>query len=115
MSKLNNHLSDADAILRTIIEGTATHTGENFLRSLVGNLSKALGTEGAWITEYDSVSRMLKAVAFIMNGRWVENYEYEITGTVCEKVILENKFIHFPDNIIEFFPDNPMLKELNYI
>ena len=38
--------------LNIILEGTATVTGEAFFAALVENLSKALNTHSAWITEY---------------------------------------------------------------
>jgi len=110
-----NHIFDEDVVLRNIIEGTATQTGEQFFRSLVENLSRALGTEGAWITEYIDETQKLRGLAFLMGGKWIEDYEYDIAGTVCEEVILEDSFIHYPENIIDFFPDNPILKELSAV
>ena len=110
-----NHILDEDVVLRNIIEGTATQTGEQFFRSLVENLSRALGTEGAWITEYIDETQKLRGLAFLMGGKWIEDYEYDIAGTVCEEVILEDSFIHYPENIIDFFPDNPILKELSAV
>ena len=110
-----SHILDEDVVLRNIIEGTATHTGEQFFRSLVENLSRALGTEGAWITEYINETRKLRGLAFLMGGKWIEDYEYDIAGTVCEEVILEDTFIHYPENIIDFFPDNTILKEVSAV
>ena len=43
---------DQDAAIRLILEGTATETGENFFSALVEALSRALGTAGAWVTEF---------------------------------------------------------------
>jgi len=43
---------DVDAALRTILEGTATETGEQFFKALVKNLATALNTHGAWVTEF---------------------------------------------------------------
>ncbi|MCK5392648.1 MAG: sigma 54-interacting transcriptional regulator, partial [Deltaproteobacteria bacterium] len=45
----------------------------------------------------------------------IEDYEYDIAGTVCEEVIVADSFIHYPDKIIDFFPDNPILKELSAV
>lgn len=113
--KNKGRIFDEDAVLRNIVEGTVTHTGEEFFRSLVENLSLALGTDGAWITEYISETRKLRGLAFLMGGKWIEDYEYDIAGTVCEEVIRDDKFVHYPENIIDFFPDNPILKELNAV
>jgi hypothetical protein len=43
---------DEGAALRSIVEGTATHTGDRFFQTLVESLARALGTHGAWVTEY---------------------------------------------------------------
>ncbi len=43
---------EADAALRAILQGTAAETGQGFFSALVQNLAAALGTHGAWVTEY---------------------------------------------------------------
>ena len=60
MPELMSHplqVLDEDVVLRTILEGTATETGERFFAALVDNLANALGTHGAWVTEYLPVNR----------------------------------------------------------
>jgi hypothetical protein len=68
MNPLPFHDLDVDASLRTILEGTATETGERFFAALVENLARALNTHGAWVTEYIEEQRRLKALAFWMGG-----------------------------------------------
>ena len=53
------HDLDENAALRTILEGTATETGQRFFSALVKNLSRALDTHGAWVTEYLEKERRL--------------------------------------------------------
>ena len=102
---------DEAAALRTILEGTANETGERFFVALVENLAKALNTHGAWVTEYIQECRRLRALAFWMDGQWVQNYEVDIAGTPCEQVIDTAALVHFPDNLLELYPDNPDIKE----
>ena len=101
---------ETDAALRAILEGTATETGQQFFAALVQNLAKALGTHGAWVTEYFPEKRRLRALAFWMDGQWVHDYEVDIAGTACEQVIDQVKLVHFPDRILELFPHNEELK-----
>ena len=68
MNPLPFHNLNVDAALRTILEGTATETGERFFAALVKNLSDALNTHGAWVTEYIEEYRRLRALAFWMGG-----------------------------------------------
>ena len=106
---------DEDAALRSILEGTATETGEGFFAALVEKLAKALNTQGAWVTEYVAESRRLRTLAAWMGGRFLSDYEYEILGTPCEKVIDEARLVHFRENVAEFFPDDHELKEIGAV
>ena len=101
---------ETDEALRAILQGTATETGQGFFAALVQNLSKALGTHGAWVTEYFPETRRLRALAFWMDGQWVKEYEVDIAGTPCERVIDTAKLVHFPDRILEIYPHSDDLK-----
>lgn len=98
---------EPDSALRAILEGTATETGERFFQSLVQNLARALNTHGAWVTEYFADTRRLRALAFWMDGRWVQNYEVDIAGSPCERVIDTKQLVHFPDRLLELYPNEP--------
>ena len=106
---------EADSALRAILEGTATETGRQFFTALVENLAKALGTHGAWVTEYFPEKRRLKALAFWMDGRWIKDYEVDIAGTPCEKVIDTAKLVHFPDRILEMYPHEAELRAVGAV
>lgn len=101
---------ETDAALRAILEGTATETGQQFFTALVENLAKALGTHGAWVTEYFPDRRRLRALAFWMDGQWVRDYEVDIAGTPCERVIDTAQLVHFPDRILEIYPHEEELR-----
>jgi PAS domain S-box-containing protein len=106
---------DEDAALRTILEGTATETGERFFAALVESLAKALSTQGAWVAEYIEETRRLKSLAAWMGGRFLGDYEYEIMGTPCEQVIDEARLVHFRENVAELFPDDSDLKGIGAV
>ncbi|WP_428938414.1 sigma-54 interaction domain-containing protein [Fontivita pretiosa] len=95
---------DEQAALRAIVEGTVAETGQDFFRALVKNLAAALGTYGAWVTEFIPEQRKLRGLAFYMGGQWVEGYETLIDGTPCEIVVTERRLVHYPDKIFEVFP-----------
>src|SRR5260221_6090730 len=101
---------DVDAALRTILEGTATETGEQFFKALVKKLAAALNTHGAWVTEYFPQSRRLKALAFLMGEQWLEGWEMAVDGTPCERVVEERRLIHIPDNLLNLYGENPNVK-----
>ena len=107
MNPLPFHNLDVDASLRTILEGTATETGERFFAALVENLARALNTHGAWVTEYIEEQRRLKALAFWMGGQWIHGWEMVIDGTPCERVIDDRCLIHIPDNLLDIYGNDP--------
>ena len=106
------HNLDVDAALRTILEGTSAETGAQFFASLVKNLSQALNTCGAWVTQYIEECRSLEALAFWLNGQWIHDFEMKLEGTPCEEVFEQARLIHYPDNLLGFYPKNPNIKAL---
>ncbi len=101
---------DEDAALRTYLLATSTETGHPFFVALVESLVAALGTDGAWVTEYIPEAQRLRALAFFMDGQWVPEYEFRLPGTPCEIVIREARVVHFPDRLIDLFPDDPDIR-----
>jgi transcriptional regulator with GAF, ATPase, and Fis domain len=104
-----------DRVLRLLVEGTAAATGPEFFRSLVQSLAGALQTSGAWITEYLPARRRLRALAFWYDGRFIDEYEYAIEGTPCQRVIDGRTRAHFPENIVALFPDDPDLTRFQVV
>lgn len=102
---------DEDAVVRTILEGTATETGAGFFAALVENLSKALNTQSAWVTEFIEKSRQLRSLAFWADGELMPNFEMDIDGTPCKAVVETARLVHYPDKIIEFFPNSYNIKK----
>ena len=98
-----------DKILRFLVEGTVSETGSEFFRALARNLSEALQTYGAWVTEYLPESRRLRALAFWINDGFLDHFEHAIDGTPCQSVIETKSRAHFPERLLEFFPNDPDL------
>ena len=105
----------AQAALSRILEGTASETGERFFCVLVENLARALGTRGAWVTEFDPRTRRLRALAFWLGGEWVEDFEHAIDGTPCQVVIENRRLVHYPDRVLELYPDEPNLRRMGAV
>src|SRR5262245_40373093 len=101
--------------LRTILEGTAGETGDRFFMALVENLARALGTHGAWVTEYHAPSRSLRALAFRLGNEWVEHYEHVIDGTPCEVVIEGKRMVHYPNRIVDLYPHEESLRQMGAV
>jgi PAS domain S-box-containing protein len=109
---------DERVALRLILEGTATATGREFFRALVKSLAAAMGTRGAWVTEYFPDEARLTALAFWLDGDWLPHYETPIAGTPCEAVVVGGRFVHIPDRVLELYPADPdlvMLEAVSYM
>jgi PAS domain S-box-containing protein len=104
-----------EALIRYLLEGTSSQTGQAFFRALVVSAALDMNVAGVWITEYLSKRKVLRSVAFWMNGQYVEDYEYYIEGTPCEVVVEERRLVHYPDRIIELFPNDPELTAFNAV
>jgi GAF domain-containing protein len=114
MPKKPTSVNDADA-LRLVVEGTASGTGVEFFRALVKNLATVMGTAGAWVTEYLPETKRLRALAFWLNGAFVDDFQYAIAGTACEPVVENKRLIHIPDRLLEMFPGDPDIRALNAV
>lgn len=101
--------------LRLVVEGTVSETGTEFFRALEKNLSSVMGTIGAWVTEYFPEEKRLRALAFWMNGAFVDHYEYAVAGTACAAVVEDRKLIHVPDRVIELYPNDPDLTAVHAV
>jgi PAS domain S-box-containing protein len=108
-----SRIFEENTALRTILEGTATATGERFFDALVINLAKVLNTHSAWVTEYLENTHQLRALAFWADGQLTRDFPIDIAGTPCEAVIQQSEMVHYPDHVIRLYPANPELKAIN--
>lgn len=104
---------DEEAALRSILEGTATVTGENFFRSLVDSLCNVLGVSSGLVTEYFPETNRARALAFRAGEKWIDDFEYDVAGTPCGICLQGAKYIHYPERVQEAHPNDQDLKDLN--
>ncbi len=93
------------AVLRAIVEGTAQHTGAEFLRSLVRNLSAATGIPSAFVAEFAGSNTRVRSLAYWTGGDFLANLEWDLPGTPCEDVV-KGSLCHYPTGVSEKFPND---------
>jgi formate hydrogenlyase transcriptional activator len=108
-------LSRSEELINGLLKSTFSQTGHEFLRALVRSAALAMNVSGVWITEYLPQRKALRAVAFWLHDHYVEDYEYAISGTPCEQVIENRCLVHYPERIIELFPEDSDLTRLNAV
>src|SRR6267142_386505 len=58
--------------LRSIVEGTARSTGDDFLRTLVRHLALAVGARHSFVAEFIAEQR-IRTLAYLSNGHIIDN------------------------------------------
>ena len=102
----------SEQTLRSIIEGTASVTGDDFFRSLVYSLATALQVRYALISEYaDATQTCVRIIAFWSGTDFGENFEYPLSGTPCEQVISSGSSQSYPEQVQALFPEDQDLVE----
>lgn len=101
--------------LKRIFEGTSEFTGTLFFKSLVKNLAQVLDVHGVWVTEYKKEENKLNALAFWLDGKFVDKYEYSIKNTPCEPVLGSDQICHVPEKVIELYPLDPDLPPMGAV
>lgn len=100
----------AEDTFRAIVVGTASSTGSDFFPSLVKHMASALGVRYAFITACDD-GQHAKALAFWNGDGFGENFEFDVAGTPCLKVV-QGEVCQYPDRLVELFPLDTPLAEM---
>jgi PAS domain S-box-containing protein len=90
------------AALRSIVEGTARHTGDAFFRNLVQHLAGSMGTSQAFIAEFIPPDKA-KTLAYWSHGAIIDNAEYTLEETPCRDVFNGN-MCFYPAGVQRQFP-----------
>ena len=101
-----------DESLRAIVAGTASATGDDFFRSLVSNLAGVLRVRYAFVSEFVEKPKRVRTLAFWTGEGFLDNFEYDLADTPCEKV-LNGEACHYPVGVQALFPMDKDLMTLN--
>ena len=100
-----------DEILRAIVEGTASSTGDEFFRSLVSNLADVLRVRYAFVSEFVEQNVRVRTLAFWTGEGFLDSFEYDLADTPCEQV-LSGESCHYSDGVQALFPKDKDLVNL---
>ncbi|MCB1924162.1 MAG: AAA family ATPase [Gammaproteobacteria bacterium] len=94
----------AESRLRDVAKGTAGAVGEHLFRELVRHLSQAMQVRIAFVTECSPPDReRVRALAFIDNGEFLDDVEYDLEGTPCREVI-DGNVCFYPSCLEKEYP-----------
>ena len=100
-----------DETLRSIVQGTAASTGDEFFRALVTNLASALHVRCAVVSEFVHGNTRVRTLAFWTGEGFLDNFEYDLVNTPCEEV-LQGEIRHYPEGVQALFPQDSELVKL---
>ncbi len=92
-----------ELILKKLLEGTATFTGEDFFPALVIHIAEALEVSYAFITEL--VDGKLHSLAFSANGELQPTFSYQPPSTPCEYVLNDDEY-YCEKDLQTIFPED---------
>ena len=104
----------SEETLKHIGLGVSSSTGEEFVRSLVKQLSKALQTDFSFLVETTKRSNDEENTCTLViaeHGHIRSKMNFKLANSACEEV-LKRGFRAFPNEVREKFPKDEILKEL---
>jgi diguanylate cyclase (GGDEF)-like protein/PAS domain S-box-containing protein len=87
-----------------VAAGVAATSGTEFFTQLASNMAEALGAQGAFVAQLlPDDPWTARTVVAIVDGEVLENFDYTLRGTPCEKLMSDPEWI-VPDNVAALFP-----------
>ncbi|MBL8520687.1 MAG: EAL domain-containing protein [Betaproteobacteria bacterium] len=106
-------ISDAkrhERLVFDIAQGVAAATGENFFRSLVERLLRALDADLAFVGELDKDGDRIHTIAVHTARGAGENFTYPLDGSPCQSVLTQGVCV-YPRGVAAMFPrDEPLAR-----
>ncbi|HYY24144.1 MAG TPA: sigma 54-interacting transcriptional regulator, partial [Candidatus Udaeobacter sp.] len=98
--------------LRAVTEGTAAVTGNDFFRSLVRYLARALQVRYSFVAECtDANKKNVRTLAFWTGEGFHDGIGFPLRGTPCEKVV-DGEVCYYPTGLQSLFPEDAGLVAL---
>lgn len=101
----------SEEILKTLLESTASVTGQSFFSTMVQHLATALEVEHVFIAEQQT-DGTLKTLAFWSQGQLQPNIAYDSRITPC-RYILEAESYYCSSEVTPKFPHNTFLANIH--
>jgi PAS domain-containing protein len=97
--------------LTGLAHGITARKGEDLFRSLVGHLAGSVKADCALICELKEGKDAVRTLAVWKDGEFVPNFEYDLAGTPCERVI-NRSFCAHTHGVSEKFPHDRILVDM---
>lgn len=105
-------LSRLNTIVAALAAEVPQHGLQPFLGKLLGGVAEALNVRWVSVSLLIPNSNRVRTEAYLADGKLVENVEYELPGSPCERVI-NGESLLIEDTAAQQFPQDLMLSHLN--
>jgi PAS domain S-box-containing protein len=102
----------SDEFLPRIAAQVSEKTGEEYFRSLTEFITGELGTDYAFVAERLPEAGKMHTVAFYAQGKFADNFAYDIKNTPCETV-MGRTVCFYPERMQALFPGDTTLAAMN--
>jgi formate hydrogenlyase transcriptional activator len=108
--KSGNSDEDPNEMLRIISEGTAAVVGGDFFRSLAYHIIISTGIRYAIVTECANIAKTkVRTLVYIERDNFLDNFEYDLTGTPCE-IVMRGENYYCTADLDALFPEEEGVK-----
>ncbi len=101
-----------EAVVQSIVTGTAAVTGEEFFPALVRYLARSLEVDYAIVSELTEDGNALRTLALWAKDDLADECTYALEGTPCQVVIDEVRVCHYRDKLQQQFPKATLLPSM---
>ncbi|MEW6209192.1 MAG: PAS domain S-box protein [Acidobacteriota bacterium] len=103
----------AEEVLRNLVAGTSSVTGDEFFSTFVQHLAASLKVRYAMLTETIAEDEnQLRIIASWGSQELAPGVEYPIPETPCEVVAREQRMVFYPDHLQSLFPRDKSLIDI---
>lgn len=86
--------------------------GIDYLNQITLEINQVTGSEYCFIGSYNKENKTIKCISFRKEKALIDNIEFDITNTLCNKML--NKGLQFyPESVQKHFPSDPLFTKLN--
>jgi two-component system, cell cycle sensor histidine kinase and response regulator CckA len=100
----------ADVVL-SLLESTATVTGQDFFVALATSLGEMFGAKHAFVGEMHA-QQSIRTLAYVRDGSVAPPFQYDLQHTPCSNVV-NGDVCFYPQSVAQTFPRDLMLAEMN--
>lgn len=110
MEESEKSATGANEMLRLISEGTASVIGTDFFRSLAYHIIISTGIRYAIVTECANAAKTrIRTLVYIERDNFLDNFEYDLTGTPCE-IVMKGDNYYCTADLDHLFPKDEGVK-----